>query len=276
MQSARLCGPFARKAEDRLVAIRYKTPEQIDKMRQAGRIVRLVLDRLGEMVAPGVTTKELDVEAERLCREHGGRCLFKGVPGRAPAGPFPGNICCSLNDEVVHGIPSPKRVIRDGDLVSVDFGVKLDGWCGDAAESYLVGDVAGDVRRLADVSRQSLALAIEMIRPGLTWSVVAGAMQAYVEGEGLSVVREFVGHGIGQEMHEEPKVPNFLSAELRAGDFELHPGLVLAVEPMINLGGREVRTGPDGWTVVTRDGKPSAHFEQMLAVTDAGVDVLTT
>ena len=258
------------------MAISYKTPEQIEKMRRAGRIVRLVLERLGQVVAPGVTTKELDVEAERLCTERGATCLFKGVPGRGRAGPFPGNICCSLNDEVVHGIPSADRVIRDGDVVSVDFGVKLDGWCGDAAETFLVGSVPDGARRLVNVGRTALGLAIEMTRPGLRWSQVASAMQQYVESEGFSVVREFVGHGIGQKMHEDPKVPNFLSAELRAADIDLKPGLVLAVEPMVNLGGPEVSLARDGWTVVTRDGQPSTHCEHMLAVTDDGVDVLTT
>jgi len=258
------------------VAIQYKTPEQIDKMRQAGRIVRQVLDRLGELVAPGVTTEDLDVEAERLCCAQGATCLFKDVPGRGSAGPFPASICCSLNDEVVHGIPSPKRTIREGDIVTVDFGAELGGWCGDAAETYVVGDVPSDVGRLVDVTRNALAMAVEMVRPGLTWSAVASAMQTYVEGEGFAIVREFVGHGIGREMHEDPKVPNFPSAELRARDIDLRAGLVLAVEPMVNLGGADVRMGSDGWTVVTRDGKPSAHFEHMLAVTDDGVDVLTT
>ena len=258
------------------MAICYKTPEQIEMLRKAGRIVRLVLNRLGQMIGPGVTTEELDVEAERLCREHGAVCLFKGVPGRGKSGPFPGNICCSMNDEVVHGIPSAERVIRDGDVVSVDFGVKLDGWCGDAAETYVIGSVPANVQRLVDVCRNALAMAVEMTRPGLKWSQVAEAMQQYVESEGFAVVREFVGHGIGRQMHEDPKVPNFLSPELRADDIELKPGLVLAVEPMVNLGGHQVRVKPDGWTIVTRDGLPSAHFEHMLAVTDGGVDVLTT
>ena len=258
------------------MAIQYKTPEQIEKMRQAGRIVRLVLDRLAATVAAGVTTEDLDAKAEQLCREHGATCLFKGVPGRGSAGPFPGSICCSLNDEVVHGIPSAKRVIREGDIVSVDFGVKLNGWCGDAAETFIVGEVSDEARRLVDVTRCVLALAVEMSRPGIDWSVVSSAMQQYVEGEGFSVVREFVGHGIGREMHEDPKVPNFLSPELRTMDIALAPGMVLAVEPMVNAGSADVRIAEDGWTVVTCDGKPSAHFEHMLAITARGVEVLTT
>ena len=256
------------------MAILLKTPQQIERIRRAGQIVRKVLDRLGEMVAPGVTTEELDAQAERLCRELGGTCLFKGVPGRGRAGPFPGNICASLNEEVVHGIPSA-RAIRPGDIVSVDFGVKLDGWCGDAAATFIVPEVDPKVRRLVDVTRNTLELAVRMCRPGETWSVVARAMQDYVESEGFSVVREFVGHGIGQDMHEDPKVPNFVSRELLARDIPLQPGLVLAVEPMVNMGSPAVAYAPDGWTVVTRDGKPSAHFEHTLAMTADGVDVLT-
>jgi len=254
--------------------IRLKSPDQIERMRKAGRIVRLVLDRLGEMIAPGITTKELDSEAERLCREHNGRCLFKGVPGRGRAGPFPGAICASLNEEVVHGIPSD-RAVREGDIVSVDFGVEFEGWCGDAAETYVVGQVSDDVRRLIEVTRNSLAMAVAMCGPGQKWSSVAAAMQEYIESESFSVVREFVGHGIGSEMHEAPKVPNFASPELRRRDINMDVGLVLAVEPMVNLGSADVKCTADGWTVVTCDSKASAHFEHTIAVTPDGVTVLT-
>lgn len=256
------------------MAIRLKTPQQIELMRRAGRIVRLVLDRLGEMIRPGLTTEELDAEADRLCREHGAECLFKGVPGRGNAGPFPGNVCVSINEEVVHGIPS-KRVIRAGDIVSLDFGARLTGWCGDGAETYIVGRVNEKVRHLVEVTRNCLDLAVGMVRPGGKWSEVARAMQSYVEGEGFSVVREFVGHGIGREMHEDPKVPNFVSQELEAKDIVLQPGLVLAVEPMVNMGRPAVQYAPDGWTVVTVDRLPSAHFEHMVAVVADGVQVLT-
>jgi len=256
------------------VAIRLKTREQIERMRRAGQIVRRVLNRLGAMIAPGVTTEELDAEAERLCREDNAQCLFKGVPGRGGAGPFPGNVCVSLNEQVVHGIPS-RRVIRSGDIVSVDFGVKLDGWCGDAAETFVVGEVSGPVRHLVDVTRNALAIAVRMCRPGEKWSHIARAMQEYVESEGFSVVREFVGHGIGAEMHEDPKVPNFVSPELLARDIKLEEGVVLAVEPMVNLGVAAVKYDRDGWTVVTADAQPSAHFEHTLAVVADGVDILT-
>lgn len=257
------------------VAIRLKTSQQIERMRAAGRIVRQVLDRLGAMIAPGLTTEQLDAEAERLCRERRAECLFKGVPGRGGAGPFPGSICVSIDEEVVHGIPSRDRVIRSGQIVSLDFGVKLNGWCGDAAETFVVGPVAPEVGHLVDVTRNCLELAVRMVRPLGRWSEVAAAMQEYVESEGFSVVREFVGHGIGQEMHEDPKVPNFLSRELAANDIILQPGLVLAVEPMVNMGGPAVEYAADGWTVVTTDRLPSAHFEHMIAVTSAGPAVLT-
>jgi methionyl aminopeptidase len=256
------------------VAIRLKSPDQIESMRKAGRIVRLVLNRLGEMVAPGIKTEELDAEAERLCLANGGKCLFKGVPGRGRAGDFPGAICVSLNEEVVHGIPS-RRSIRDGDIVSVDFGVELDGWCGDAAETFIVGQTPEDVSHLVEVTRNSLAMAVAMAAPGIKWSSVAEAMQSYVEGEGFSVVREFVGHGIGSEMHEDPKVPNFVSADLRRSDILLKPGLVIAVEPMVNLGSPDVKCCRDGWTVITCDGQPSAHFEHTIAITPDGASVLT-
>ncbi len=257
-----------------MVAIQLKTPEEIEKMRRAGSIVRRVLERLGRMVAPGVTTEELDVEAERMCLEDGGQCLFKGVVVSPEAGPFPGSICASINEEVVHGVPSDRR-IRDGVIVSVDFGVELDGWCGDAAETYICGEVPERVRRLVDVTRNSLAIAERMCRAGEKWSNVAGAMQAYVEGEGFSVVREFVGHGIGRKMHEEPKIQNFVSRELLARDIVLKEGMVIAVEPMVNMGTEACRHSRQRWPVVTRDRKPSAHFENTMAITADGVDVLT-
>ena len=243
-------------------------------MRQAGRLVHDVLQRLGEMAAAGVTTLELDAEAERLTLEAGAECLFKGVPGRHGAGPFPGATCISINEQVVHGIPS-SRTISDGDIVSIDFGVRLDGWCGDAANTFIVGDVPADVRRLVGVTRNSLAIAIEMMRPSRRWSDVAEAMQEYIEGEGFSVVREFVGHGIGTDMHEDPKVPNFVSPELRSRDIVLAEGMVLAVEPMVNLGRCEVDLARDKWTVLTRDRRPSAHYEHSIAVGADGADVLT-
>jgi len=256
------------------VTVERKTAEDLQGIRRAGRIVCEVLDRLGERIAVGVTTQELDDEARRLCLARGGQCLFEGVPGRGSAGPFPGAICVSLNEEVVHGIPSARK-IRDGDIVSVDFGVRLDGWCGDAARTFAVGDVAPATRSLVDVTHNALMLAIGMMRPGERWSQIARAMQEYVEQQGFSVVREFVGHGIGREMHEDPKVPNFVTRELERNDIVLEEGMVLAVEPMVNLGSPAVCTAADGWTALTRDGKPSAHFEHTVAVVAGGADVLT-
>jgi len=254
--------------------IRLKTSQEIEKMRLAGRIVRQVLVRLGEMIEPGMTTGEMDREAERLCHEMGAKCLFKGVPGRGKAGPFPGNICASINEQLVHGIPGTQAV-RDGDIISVDFGVRLNGWCGDAADTYCVGTVKPEIRHLVDVTRKTLAMAVAMAHPGERWSNIAREMQRYVEGEGFSVVREFVGHGIGTEMWEDPKVPNFVSRDLEAHDILLEPGMVLAVEPMVNMGSPAVRYAEDGWTVVTKDGLPCAHFEHTIAITDTGVEVLS-
>lgn len=256
------------------MAIKLKTPEQIERIRSAGRIVRQVLSRLGEMIAPGVTTEELDAEAERLCTAQGARCLFKGVPSPRGAGAFPGSICASLNEEVVHGIPS-RRTVQSGDIVSVDFGVELDGWCGDAAETFAAGEVRQEVRHLVDVTRNALAMAVQMIRPGGRWSSIARSVQEYVEGEGFSIVRKYVGHGIGKSMHEGPQVPNFWSRELEARDIWLKEGLVLAIEPMVNMGSPETVDAPDGWTVLTKDRLPSAHFEHTVAVTARGADVLT-
>lgn len=257
------------------MAVKLKTPEQIQQMKHAGQIVRHVLNRLGEMITPGVTTEDLNAEAERICLQRGAECLFKGVPGRGGAGPFPGVICASINEEIVHGIPSPDRSVADGDIVSIDFGVRLNGWCGDAAQTYVVGQTDPRTQKLVDVTRRALEVATEQIRPGRKWSQVARAMQDCVESAGFCVVTDFVGHGIGREMHEDPKVPNYVSRELLRKDIELAEGLVLAVEPMVNTGTSRVKLARDGWTALTGDGLPSAHFENTLAVTADGVDVLT-
>jgi methionyl aminopeptidase len=256
------------------VAIRLKTAQEIERMRLAGRVVRGVLERVRSMIAPGLTTQAMEDEARRLTDASGAESLFLGVPGRGTAGPFPAYLCVSVNEELVHGIPS-RREVREGDVVSVDFGARLNGWCADAAETFLVGEVAPDVRRLVDVTRNTLAMACRMVRPGQRWSHVARAMQSYIEGEGFSVVREFVGHGIGRDMWEDPKVPNFVSPELEARDIVLAEGMVLAVEPMVNQGASAVETAPDGWTVLTKDRRPAAHFEHTLAVCPGGCEILT-
>ena len=255
------------------MAIKLKSAREIERIRDAGRICCKVMARLGEMVAPGVTTAEMDAEAERLTIELGAEALFKGVPG--PKSPFPGVICASVNEEVVHGIPSD-REIRDGDVVSVDYGCRLDGYCGDLAETFLVGEAGPGVQSLVAATKRALEIAVELTRPGERWSNVARVMQEYVEGEGFSVIEQFVGHGIGQDMHEEPKVPNFVSQELLTRDIHLEAGLVIAVEPMVAMGSADVVIDrKDGWTVRTRDGGPAAHFEHTLAVTADGVSVLT-
>jgi methionyl aminopeptidase len=251
--------------------IKRKTREEIEKMRIAGRIVQDVHRRCREICKPGVTTREIDDEGAKVIVEAGGKGLFKGYPGPTP---FPANLCISVNEQVVHGIAGDREV-KDGDIVGIDCGVEFDGWCGDAATTILVGDVEPATRKLCEVTERVLGIAIENIRPGKKWSQVARLMQMYAESQGMSVVRQFVGHGIGSKMHEPPQVPNFVSRELIKNDIELREGVVLAIEPMCNLGSYEVRTLRDGWTVVTVDRKPSAHYEHTVAVTKDGADVLT-
>lgn len=243
-------------------------------MRAAGRVVHSVLQRCKEFCKPGITTRELDEEACRVFTAAGAKGLFKNYPTYRPGEGFPGNVCVSVNDVVVHGIASD-QVIQDGDIVGVDCGVSVDGWCGDSATTIMVGDVKPEVRKLCEVTEHVLALAIDNIKPGRKWSQVARLMQNYAESHGMGVVRDFVGHGIGQNMHEDPKVPNFVSRQLLRDDIELREGLVLAIEPMCNLGSKDVVTLADGWTVVTVDRKPAAHYEHTVAVTADGASVLT-
>jgi len=244
-------------------------------MRQAGAVVARILARLRQMAQPGVSTGELDRLAGRMTADAGAEPLFKGVQGPKGARPFPGVICASINQEVVHGIPSDRRVLKEGDILSIDFGVRLNGYCGDAAITVGIGCISRDRQRLIDVTKGALDLAISQIRPGVRWSQIAGMMQRHVEDAGFSVVREFVGHGIGTQMHEDPKVPNYVSEELLADDIVLKEGMVLAVEPMVNAGSYRVATMPNGWTVVASDGCCSAHFEHTIAVTANGCEVLT-
>lgn len=245
-------------------------------MRIAGRVVHDALRRMTDAAAPGVTTAQLDAIAEQVLAEHPGAVpLFKDYPSSMPGvPPFPAVTCISVNEQVVHGIPGG-RPLRDGDIVSVDFGVRLDGWCGDAATTILVGDVPAPVRRLCQVTERALHVAIENMRPGRRWSAIARQMQRVAEDAGFAVIRDFVGHGIGMALHEEPKVPNFFSPDLAMHDIVLKPGLVLAVEPMCALGTEKVRPLADGWTIVTEDNRPAAHYEHTIAVTDDGCTVLT-
>jgi methionyl aminopeptidase len=257
------------------MAITLRSRREIELMRRAGAVVANVLSKLGEIAEPGVTTAWLDRVALQMTVEAGAEALFKGVRSPVSSTPFPGAICASVNEQVVHGIPSKKTMLRNGDILSVDFGVRLNGYCGDAAVTIAVGEVSSEKRRLMDVTRRVLDIAIENSKPSVKWSQVAGRMQQYAESAGFSVVRDFVGHGIGRKMHEDPKVPNFVSSELLADDIVLTEGMVMAVEPMINAGSCAVRTLKNGWTVVTRDGKCSAHFEHTIVIMEDGCEVLT-
>jgi methionyl aminopeptidase len=245
-------------------------------MRKAGAVVAGVLSKLQESAKAGVTTAQLDEIALRMTAEAGADALFKGVRSPQARRPFPGAICASVNDEVVHGIPSKQTVLAEGDILSVDFGVRLNGYCGDSAVTVPIGRISAEKRRLLETTEGTLNVAIAEARPGVRWSQVAGKMQEYVEAAGFSVVREFVGHGIGTQMHEDPKVPNFVSEELLADDIMLTEGMVLAVEPMVNAGRHGVRVLGNGWTVVTRDGQCSAHFEHTIAIVAGGCEVLTS
>lgn len=253
-----------------------KSAAEIEKMRNAGRLVHAVLDRVESLIRPGVTTAELNAVAEAMIEAAHAEPLFKGQRHPQTRSLFPAALCTSLNDEIVHGIPSD-RPLESGDVVSVDCGVRLDGYCGDAARTFAVGTVSPEASRLIDVTRGALERAVGDVKPGVWWSDVAAAIQEMVEAAGFSVVRDFVGHGIGRELHEEPKVPNCVSRRERIVDFKLVPGLTIAIEPMVAAGRADVReTGhPSRWPVATRDGRYAAHFEHTVAVTRTGADVLT-
>lgn len=249
-----------------------RSPREIAQMRKAGLLVWRAHQVAAALVRPGVTTREIDLAVEKFFADQNAVPLFKGVPGKVP---FPAVTCISVNDEVVHGIPG-KRVLEEGDIVSIDTGCKFDGWCGDSAVTHPVGKIDPEVQRLLDVTRGVLELAIELMGKRSHWSEVASEMGTFVRDAGFSVVESFVGHGIGRDMHEDPQVPNFVSAQLRRnGDFTLEPGLVIAVEPMVNMGSKHVKSLPDFWTQATQDSQASAHFEHTIAITEHGPWVLT-
>lgn len=255
--------------------IATKSRQEIELMRAAGRVVHQTLATCRSAARPGISTAALDQLALDTFTSLGAVGLFKNYPTYQPGQGFPGNTCISVNDEVVHGIPGP-RILRDGDVVSIDCGIRLDGWCGDSAVTVPVGNISPEATKLISVSEETLALAIELIRPHIRWSDIARRMQEHVEKNGFSCVREFVGHGIGRRMHEEPKVPNFVSREfLNRDDFYLEPGMTLAVEPMVIIGGSAVVVLDDGWTVVSKDKTFAAHVEHTLAVTATGCEILT-
>jgi methionyl aminopeptidase len=242
-----------------------KSPAEIERMCAANQLVADVLAELAAMVAPGVTTADLDRAAERLVRAGGAEPAFKGYRG------YPCTLCASVNEQVVHGIPSPRALV-EGDIISLDMGVKLNGFFGDSAVTVPVGQVAPDVERLLQVTQDALARGIEQVRLGGRVSDIGHAIQTHVEAHGFSVVREFVGHGIGAALHEEPQIANY--GEPGRGP-RLAEGMVLAIEPMVNMGRPAVKVLADGWTAVTRDGSLSAHFEHTVAVTKNGPRVLT-
>ncbi|MBN1975602.1 MAG: type I methionyl aminopeptidase [Sedimentisphaerales bacterium] len=257
------------------MAITLRSPREIGLMRQAGAVVADVLLKLKENSKPGVTTAYLNDMAIQLAKEAGADTLFKGVRSPLSKIPFPGAICTSINEELVHGIPSDKIRLNEGDILSIDFGVRLNGYCGDSAITVAIGKISREKQRLMDLTEHILDIAIAKAAPGLKWSQIASVMQQKAESAGFSVVRDFVGHGIGTNMHEDPKVPNFVSRELLANDICLTEGMVIAVEPMVNAGSYAVRTLRNGWTVVTKDKKCSAHFEHTIAIVKNGCEVLT-
>ena len=245
--------------------ITCRSSEELAKLRAANQLVARILDELRRLVVPGATTAGIDAEAERLVVEAGAQPAFKGYRG------FPATICASRNHEVVHGIPSAEPLV-EGDILSIDMGVKLGGFYGDSAVTVPVGAVSVETQRLLDVTEASLYKGIDAVRPGARVSDIGHAVQAYVEAQGFTVVREFVGHGIGTRLHEEPQIPNYGPAGRGP---RLAEGMVLAIEPMVNAGRAAVRVLSDGWTAITVDGSLSAHFEHTGAVTAEGAEILT-
>lgn len=244
--------------------IHIKSAKEIEKLRRAGELTAGALKAAGEALRPGMTTSELNKVVERFIVSHGAKPGFKGYGG------FPAAACISVNDEVIHGIPGPRK-IAEGDIVSVDTGAWVDGYYGDACRTFACGQIAPEVQALLDSTSESLELAVSMVKPGVRVGDLGEAIQKYNEERGFSVVREFVGHGLGRDMHEEPEIPNFG----RAGKgIKLQAGMVICIEPMINMGSAAIKVMPDGWTVKTQDGKWSAHFEHAIAVTQTGAVIL--
>ena len=242
-----------------------KTPEEIEVMREAGRIVALTHQELKKHIAPGITTIELDAIAENFIRQHDAIPSFKGYNG------FRGSVCASVNEELVHGIPG-ERKLNEGDIISLDIGAKFGGYHGDSAWTYGVGKISLENQELLDVTEQSLYKGLAEAKPGERLSNISHAIQQYAESRNFSIVREYVGHGVGKDLHEDPQVPHYGPPNIGP---RLRPGMVLAVEPMVNAGMRYVKTLPDNWTVVTVDGKMCAHFEHTIAITETGYEILT-
>ncbi len=248
-----------------MAKITLKSPAEVELMRDAGALVAQTLDIVGKTITAGMTTSDIDKLVEDNILAAGATPAFKGYHG------FPASACVSIDEQVVHGIPGSRK-LQEGDIVSVDVGVILEGWYGDSASTFAVGEISESKQKLMDVTRDALFCGIEQVRDGVKLGVVSSAIQKYAESRGYSVVRDLVGHGIGRQMHEEPQVPNYGSPDKGP---VLKTGMVIAIEPMINVGVHEVITKKDGWTIVTADEKPSAHFEHTVAVTDEGADILS-
>lgn len=246
--------------------ISIKSDREIELMRHSGRIVGQILDEVSRKVEPGVSTWDLDRFAESRCKELSVIPAFKGYQG------FPATLCVSINEEVVHGIPSKKRILKSGDIIGIDFGVHCEGWFGDSARTVAVGKISQEAQKLLDVTQKSLFLGIQECHVGKRVFDIGHAVQNYVEANGFSVVREFVGHGIGKALHEDPQVPNFGP---KGKGLQLKPGMVLAIEPMVNMGKHQVKVLSDGWTAVTADRSLSAHFEHTVVITKNGPEILT-
>jgi len=249
-----------------------KTAAELQKMRQSGLLVWNVLHKLGEMAVEGVSTLDLEIAAEKMIADAGAKPAFKGYFVQAAGERYRFVLCTSINEEIVHGMPSAKRVLKSGDIVSIDTGVELNGYFGDSALTVAIGEVNQEARRLMKVTEESLELAIQQVRAGNRLFDVCGTVERHVVSNGFSIVKEFVGHGVGRSMHEEPQVPNFVEGKPSP---KLRPGMTLAIEPMVNAGSPEVKILKDGWTVITKDGQLSAHFEHTILVTEGEPEIMT-
>lgn len=250
-----------------------KSSAELEKMRRSGLLVSAILAEMRKMIQEGVTTYDLEVVAERMMNDAGAKPAFKGYYSAAAGTRYPYVLCTSVNDEIIHGMPSKKRVLKPGDIVSVDTGVQLNGYFGDSAITVPIGAISEENQKLLRVTQEALALAIEQARPGNRLFDISGAVEQHVKANGFTVVKEFVGHGIGTSMHEEPQVPNYV--DRKAENPRLKEGMVLAIEPMVNAGGPDCKVLSDRWTAVTKDGKCSAHFEHTVAITENGPWILT-
>ena len=249
--------------------IRRKSVREIELMRHAGRIAAAARIEAGKMVRAGVTTQSINNHVHRFIKARDAEPIFLGYRG------FPGSICISINEQIIHGVPSGRRLL-DGDIISIDIGVKKDGYIGDCAATFIVGQGSEQARRLVEVTRQSFFEGLQYARAGNRVSDISQAVQSYAETRGYSVVREFVGHGVGSKLHESPEIPNYVENPKRKPDARLLAGMTIAIEPMINAGVAAIKVLEDKWTVVTADGKPSAHYENTILITDGDPEILTT